>query len=405
MSINKGLLNRDDRYYYKKYKESKNNEEKKLIIGKINDDSIKLNLIVEEKSQDNIYLLLSSIKKYEYKFLYIEYLKSNELKGKILNETKNELKKIRGIEELYSSKDISNIIKGVFPEELTYGIEIETIGENTSMFLNNFKFKEWVTKHELCLNDKGFEMVSPIMTYNKEDLSQIKKMCNFLKENGFGATQNCGGHIHYGFDYFDSSKDFFNLIILYSYFEKELYMISNNEKDNLRPAAIRYAGSIIPLVKNINLNTKENYDDDDLIDNILGLIEDNGFIKKLGLNLYNIGTPNKNTIEFRIPNGTIEYEDWNKNIILFGSLIKYSKYISNDLNINSNIHDSISRNESSEKRANLLMDYLFEDNETLKKDYLNRYYSHIRDKTIKKLKLEPFNLSNYSNLRKITERN
>ncbi len=403
MYINNGLLNNDDRYYYKKYRESINNEEKKIIIGKIKDDSYKLNLILEEKSQDNIYLLLSSLKKYEYKFLYIEYLKSNELKGKILNDTKKELKKIRGIEELYSNNDNSNIIKGIFPENLTFGIEIETVGENHSMFLNNLKYKEWVTKKEICINDIGFEIVSPPLKYNKDDLSQIHKVCTFLKYNGFGVTQKCGGHIHYGFDYFDNSKNLLNLILLYSFFEKELYMISNSEKDSLRTIASNYANSIIPMVNSINTKVKDYNDCDNLIEDILEIIEENKYFKKIGLHLGNIGMENKNTIEFRIPNGTLEYDDWHKNIILFGSLIRYSKDISNNLNIESNVHDIMSKKESSENKVHLLMNYLFEDNDFIKKNYIDRYYSHIKDKTIKKLKLEPFNLNNYSNLRKIVE--
>ena len=47
--------------------------------------------------------------------------------------------------------------------------------------------------------------------------------------------------------------------------------------------------------------------------------------KNVAINLKNVGTSYKNTIEFRLPNGTIDPKIWIENINLFGGIVKASE--------------------------------------------------------------------------------
>ena len=52
----------------------------------------------------------------------------------------------------------------------------------------------------------GLEVVSPILHYNKEDLTTLEALCNVLQSVGFTTDDTCGGHIHIGANYLKTKR-------------------------------------------------------------------------------------------------------------------------------------------------------------------------------------------------------
>ncbi|NLV90760.1 MAG: hypothetical protein GX032_04760 [Tenericutes bacterium] len=377
-------------------------KEKISYLKRLTDDAI-LSYIEREQSQEIIYYGLFLLKNPALKISELERLTSVELKVKLLNSIKKYDYIIRGIEGLYKTSDCSKIREGLLPSELTFGIEIEAKGEKNQIFIDNFNYEKWKIVEENTVN-KGVEFVSPIMHYTREDLSNISRVCTFMDANDFFVNQSCGGHIHMGFEYLKKVNEFLNLLFLYNYFEKELYLISNNEKFMCRDAAKRYANSFKHIFDTMEIFVKNSKKLD--FDAIKRFIEIDSRIlnyKDFGLNIYNIINRLNNTIEFRVPNGTLEYDDWHKNIILYGSIMKYAKKISSSKDSQSNFYDFISDNRTPDIRINNFMNMLFED-EDLKNIYYSRYNAHLEDPMVKKLEIKEFNFNKYRTLRTLAEK-
>lgn len=360
-----------------------------------NDDLIIEHLLLEE-SEIVINYGLNLLESNGLKIENMNLLKSLDLKVQLLKSIKGEYYRIRGYEKLFDKSDCSNIVDGIIPSELKFGVEIEAVGEKHHMFKDFFTLDRWYIDNDLSLSGKGLEFVSPIMTYDRENLNQIYRVCNFLMDNDFFTNYLCGGHIHFSYKYLKEINELRNLLLLYSYFEKELYMISNNERNQLRSRITEYAGSFIPVLDQIEKFSKV-YSGEDVFKDFS---KSEGYIfksKQRGLNIRNICDEKKNTVEFRIPNGTLEYDDWHKNIILYGSLMKLAKKISSNENDQSDFYDFISLGRRSFLKIEYFLDFLFEE-ERLKGEYYDRYSAHLKDPAIQELKLKEFKIDNYRSL-------
>lgn len=121
-----------------------------------------------------------------------------------------------------------------------------------------------------------------------------------------------------------------NLLELWSNTEQILYIISNEEgtipRNGVDPYAFPISKDLINTLKTgtVNLSTEE---DLATFKTNLRIFENSRF---KGINLTNMDPQviriNKlPTIEFRIPNGTVDADVWIDNINLFGGLIKASR--------------------------------------------------------------------------------
>ncbi len=162
-------------------------------------------------------------------------------------------------------------------------------------------------------------MVSPILTgdTNKSSLS-IKKICYILEKCQQEISSRCGGHIHIGKDYLTTSKSWNNFTELWGNAEKIFYIISNKEGEIPRDGILKYA---IPISGNFEevLNTGKIQLDS--VENA------NKFAKEAqhGSRYFGINYENRDTFEFRLPNGTIDANTWIENINLFGGIIMISE--------------------------------------------------------------------------------
>lgn len=305
------------------------------------------------------------------------------------------------------------------PEDFKFGIELEaynvrTTGKNglyTGESANFIRSKNWhmATKHEESLvAHGGAELVSPILKDTPEDWQSISDICSHIKKfpgnksNAVIADEKCGLHVH--FDANCLSRDpnrMRNFLKLYAESEELLYKMCNDKNDQLRPGAINKnfkglnlissiwrKGMAAPIGKKILKHIKN--------DTLKVSYKKFGKLKMLaskyklderryaGLNLTNIGNPKKNTIEFRMANGTLDPEVIKQNVFLYSSLINTAIQITDNPELYQDKLSEFSRTDISEKEKAEKFLTLIMDNPEDRKIYMDRWESVKDDKVFEK---------------------
>ena len=283
---------------------------------------------------------------------------------------------------------------------ITIGVELECVNDNDALIelLKNFEtkkfLKDWTIETDgsvyleiRFLNDKrsyfidGMEFVSPVLTYDNDSLKELKAVCNALKKLGFFTNETCGGHIHLGYDYFKTKEEFIVFLNLYGVCENFLYLASNKARSSIRKDALdEYAKSNRDMIYNLSIHIN---DFQSLADFEWEFSRERKYDESRyhGLNLVNIGHKKKNTIEFRMPNGEIDFENLKLNIELFCSLIMTAKRIAHTQDeelIRKYKNLFLIKDEDRLVRA--ILNLLFS-NEELRKKFKNRYYT-VKQKSI-----------------------
>lgn len=242
------------------------------------------------------------------------------------------------------------------PDNFKFGIEIEadnvkTKGQN-GLYMGQsaeyIKSKNWhmaTSREEQLVSEGGAELVSPILTDSEQDWQNISDICEHIKKypgnkgNEVVANSKCGLHVHFDSQCLTSNPNIFkNFMRLYAESEELLYKMCNDKNDPIRKGAINKDFKGIHLISAMWRNGMAA----PISKKILKQIENNtlkvsykkfGKLKTLaskyklderrynGLNLTNIGNNKKNTIEFRMANGTLNPEVIKQNVFLYASLI------------------------------------------------------------------------------------
>lgn len=279
------------------------------------------------------------------------------------------------------------------PCDISIGIELEAEGTMAIAFNNTIFFNDWKSKKERTLIH-GVEVISPKLYDNKNDMQDLYLMTSLMKEFGLETSQRCGGHIHLGADYLDTKESFENLWLLWLQNEKIIYRLCNTANENFRDNVESFAS---PISKNFD------GDKESLITNIkncktrdeLVLVLKNSqriYGKNSGISFNNINNSEKNTIEFRISNGTLDFEEIKNNICLYGRLFQRSKEMS-IIQKKYNEGFELTKEEIKElqmfqtlcgsdlqedDRANIFINFLFEESEC--EIYFDRYKKSNIDK-------------------------
>lgn len=291
--------------------------------------------------------------------------------------------------------------KELLPSDLTFGIELECIGNKATEFIESNPTDFLVERDSSLDDENGIEFISPIMRYSGEYLYNIKDTLDFIKSNGFYIDERCGGHIHVGASYLGDVRAILNLLVIYKYFEKEIYAISNPSQSKIRMGSSNHASSIGDVLQIVEAKFKKNKDASygTFIDS-MKLKPDSFSSKKYGLNISNIGTKEKDTVEFRVSNGTLDFDVIRENMVLFGSLVKTSRDIFDFYEYQLQINSLLSEKRADTRRMDMLMNLIFED-ERLKDIYFNRYESNMKDPMLNNLGIEETTLSNYPSIKKV----
>lgn len=266
----------------------------------------------------------------------------------------------------------SELGKTEVDNKITIGVELECCNKE----INNYTKTKTLLNHFDVKRDtsvrSGLEITSPIMHYDMENLTLLKSLCELLKENKFYTDTSCGGHIHIGSNYFTTKEDYLMLLYLYNNCEEILYYITDREYTKKRPSFDRYATkskeAYIGAIDE-GLFKKENFNKE--ITSIFNKINPDRY---RGLNFKNIDSLTKQTIEFRMPNGEIDFTELLANIKLFSRLIEMSHKL-NYLEKTDPIKVKaflIGETKSDIEKLNLLLDILFT-TESEKQIYIDRY--------------------------------
>ena len=289
----------NDKEYIKSFIENKNvsNPDKVRLIGRINDVEYIKECIENEK--------LGFDKK--EKFQLVLLTEDEEYIDKSLNLNDN-IKKIN------------------LPDNMTIGVEIEAEGIEKVQYKN--MFSNWKAKGDGSLKD-GIEVVSPVLSSSNEDSKNIYKACYMLENLGCSASERCGGHVHIGADFLKDKQAYLNLLEIFGDSEEILYTISNNAGEITRMGgASHYAVPISKKIENALESGKIDLKNSEDISKFASEIKDVQGNRYSGINFMNVGESGKNTVEFRLANGTINPETWIENINLFGGVIVSAQSIS-----------------------------------------------------------------------------
>lgn len=323
----------DSEYIIKKFKEINVLKFRLNLINLLNDDDLKISLINKLDNTGLKKFLLSNITSANYKV---------DLQASELLETK-------------------------INPNITIGVELECSNKEIDNFngVHNL-FNDYTIKSDTSVK-RGFEIVSPVLHFTLEDMRTLKSVCDLLKENSFYTDKSCGGHIHIGASYLTRKEDFYMLLYLYANTENILYYICDRKNTMKRPSVNRYAmktkSDYIKAIDNGLFNT-EHYEEE--MNVILNEINKDRY---KGLNFKNLGTYYKNTIEFRMPNGEIDFNELILNIKLFARLIEVSHELVTHLTEDFYKLASV---KSEKEKLNILMDILFTSEEE-KELYKERY--------------------------------
>lgn len=318
----------------------KNNNVKMEYLPYIKDENVRSRILASIKNDKTKLEQLSKIKDEHNKVIVITSLKDDKEKLKALEKIKDEknraliLMSLKDTEKVkkYFLKPNMEISKIGLDKTMTIGIEIESEGKksfeinNLRQFLRrNTDKKEhlWSSKEDYSLVS-GIEVVSPIMTDNKEDIEEIYMICEMLKRCGQEADEFCGGHIHIGANYLKNKEAYENLFEIFGNAERIIYLISNEEKTAPRKDVKRFA---VPISNKLNKAIEKgsiNLESDEDLEDFFIEIRLAQSSRNSSINLYNISNE-KHTIEFRMPNGTINPDVWIQNIRLFGRIVEISK--------------------------------------------------------------------------------
>ena len=293
---------------------------------------------------------------------------------------------------------------------LNFGIELEaynvkTTGKNGLYTGESAKFienKNWhmATKHEESLVGRGgAELVSPILIDSPEDWKSISDICDHIKKfpgnksGGVVSDEKCGLHVHFDADCLIKDPNRMkNFLKLYTESEELLYKMCNDKNDPIRPGAINRnlkglnlissiwrKGVAAPIGKKILKHIENNtlkvsfkkFSKLKILASRLKLDER----RYAGLNLTNIGNPEKNTIEFRMANGTLNPKTIKQNVFLYSSLINTAiKITENPELYQGKLSEFYRTDVSEEKKAENFLNLIIENPEDIK-IYMERWES------------------------------
>jgi len=361
-------------------------------------------IIMNSKYDNYCDSFIGKIINYEFLVKYFNKSKDISFKLKIINSVNSEEVKRRLINLLddieYKNillgnidQDKEMILKGVsepkvvynIDPDITIGVELEACCSNKQIYLS---LKNILVDWEIKLDNSvlgGVEITSPILRFDNKSIKELKYVCDFLEKNRFYIDETCGGHIHLGFDYFKDIDEFKIFIKLYESVEDIVYLISNRCFSEFRSGLNHYAAKLSPILRSIS-KVEVNWDKINDLKEYLTVIKKNCSSRCFGLNLFN-AYDDKNTVEFRMPNGEIEFREIVLNIKLFAKLFEVSKRINNimkKMNVSLEEYETlklyqelINENKGNDEKVKVLLNLLFSVEE--QKVYLNRYIYNLAE--------------------------
>ena len=300
------------------------------IIKSLESDDKKIRFLESIEDEQFRLEIIRKIKDIDKRIEAMVYLKSESNKLAIANSITNPKQKLKALGKITPNYErVFKLIYGEkteevegkytsfsLPKNMTIGIEIESVGENHNQLPD--KLRDWEGKEDYSIGNKGKEFSSPIMRDRKEDVKEIYIVNEILKAFGMKVTPKCGGHVHIGADYITTEEGYKQLAELWGNAEEIYYLISNKEGELPRKGINQFAKPVSYELGDMQLEKIPK-------DRFLQLARVKlGKSRYKGLNLLNVNS-SKNTIEFRLANGTLDGDTWVENIRLFGRTVEIAE--------------------------------------------------------------------------------
>lgn len=312
------------------YIHNSNNEELTCkVILTLESDEQRLKQLRESNltNETNISTIIATLNDDEIK------LKQLEKTEDILNATiiQMSLSNREKIKEIFK-KPSQKYSKIGLDENMTIGMEIESEGAMSRPIIRIKKLLKrregeeeigWETKSDASLK-RGVEVVSPILTDNEEDIEDLYIICSMLQRCGNETNERCGGHIHIGANYLKSKEAFINLFEIWGNAEEVICKMSNAKNIVPRFSLQEYARPISPRINKAIEKGSINLENEEDLDSFIEKVQKAQGSRYCGLNLWNINN-GKDTIEFRISNGTIDPDTWIENARLYGRIVEIAE--------------------------------------------------------------------------------
>lgn len=269
--------------------------------------------------------------------------------------------------------------------KLFFGLEIEWEGRNKSIIIDYLSKNRgsWVFDEDGSL-DTGGEIKSPRLNDKRESWKALKDVCENLKKIAAVADEKTGGHIHFGANIFgDDLEAFLIFLKTYAIYENIFFRFYYGEflchRSSSYTRGSKQAWRIRKYIDDIKSI-------DDLNNHYNFLRSD----RSVAINFQNLKfghrSIDKNTIELRIPNGSVEEIIWQNNINAFGKFIlkTISDKIDRDyinrtfLEITEDSINSLLYNEICLSKALEFVDLVF-DNDLDKFYFLRQYFKNYED--------------------------
>lgn len=250
------------------------------------------------------------------------------------------------------------------------------------------KSKNWhmaTALEESLVGEGGAELVSPVLTDDEKTWKEIYEICEHIKKypgpkaNEVETNEKCGLHVHFDADCLAKEPAKMRQFLrIYAESEELIYKMCNGKNDSIRRNAINKNFKGLNLISSLWRKGMAAPSGQKILKKIeSGKLKVSnkkwGILKGLiarykvderryhGLNLTNIGNSKKNTIEFRMSNGTLDPEIIKQNVFFYASLINTSiESVENPEKYENKLKEfyrtDISEKEKAEKFMELIMD-------------------------------------------------
>lgn len=297
------------------------------------------------------------------------------------------------------------------PKDFKFGIELEannvkTKGKNglytgeSAKYIQDKKWHMATKTEESLVGEGGAELVSPILRDTEQDWENIHDICQHMKKfpgdkgKNVVADEKCGLHVHFDAECLANDPNKMrNFLRLYAESEELIYKMCNDKNDPIRAGAInKNFKGLDHMVSSIWRNGMASPSGQKILNQIENgtlkvSYEKFGKLKMLagkykiderryrGLNLTNIGNTKKNTIEFRMANGTLNPEVIKQNVFLYASLMNVAINMTENPEIYEEKLQEFYRTDVDEsKKAENFLNLIMENPED-KKIYMERWES------------------------------
>lgn len=359
-------------YLNKHISKFKSSQIKDVIITFKNDD-LKMKYIQDDEIDLNLYDKLLIISSFENEELATNYIKSPVANfgkiGRLL--TLCSLKDEEGFKKYGIHLDDSHKKTLKIPSNMTIGIELEAEGQKARYLKTTRKiFGRWTAKAEPTLRE-GVEVVSPILKNTEEDMYSIAMVCEIMKAFDLRVNERCGGHIHFGADFLGNDiKAWENFYRIYSECEEIVYKMSNKKNELPREGTLIYAKQTNEILDVLYPKGEVKLESQECFEKLIKVLQ---ITRHRGVNVMNLGKEGKNTVEFRIPNGSLDPNVIKENITLYGSLLRVAKEMSLNPEYKKEEFEILKEKDLSEaEKTEALLNMLFDD-EKEKRIYRERW--------------------------------